>query len=329
MAGGVDALATSDPSAHSVDALGRRPPTPRILLAVAAVVFPPFGLNAVRYQRMSAHVKDDRRRMLHYAAKARLWSFYALGAAFTTFIVGFLVLVFVMNDFAVTKDYLNPKYLALSLPGILKAFGQNVILSVVAYATSLTWGLVLAIARGLPGPAAAPIRFLAVAYIDLFRGLPALLTFLIIGFGLPQTGLPIVTGMNIFASGILAMTVLYGAYLAEILRSGIESVHPSQVAAARSIGLDYGQTMRFVVLPQAVSRMIPPLLSWYISALKDTSLLSVLGLLEAVNVSRIMVTNQSNLSALTGVSLCFLLVTIPLSRLTDRLIRKNQARYGR
>jgi polar amino acid transport system permease protein len=328
MAGGVDAFTTAESSPKDGDALGRRPPTPRLLLGVAALVFPPIGLNAVRYQRQSLRIRDDRKRMLHFAAKARLWAYYALGAAFTTVIVGFVVLVFVMNDFAVTKDYANPKYLAQSLPGILKAFGQNLILSIVAYTTSLTWGLVLAIARSLPGPAATPIRFLAVAYIDLFRGLPALLTFLIIGFGLPQTGLPFVSGMNIFASGILAMTVLYGAYLAEIFRSGIESVHPSQVAAARSIGLDYAQTMRFVVVPQAISRMIPPLLSWYISCLKDTSLLSVLGLLEAVNVSRIMVTNQSNLSALTGVALCFLFVTIPLSRLTDRLIKKNQARYG-
>jgi polar amino acid transport system permease protein len=322
-------LTMSQSSSEAGGTLGRRPPTPWLLLALAAIVFPPLGLNAVRYQRRSLRIKADRKAMLHYAARARLWALYALGAAFTTLIVGFIVLVLVINDFAVTKDYLNPKYLAESLPGIVKAFGQNIVLSVVAYSTSLTWGLILAIARGLPGPAATPIRFLAVTYIDVFRGLPALLTFLIIGFGLPQTGLPIVSGMNIFASGILAMTVLYGAYLAEIFRSGIESVHPSQVAAARSIGLNYGQTLRFVVLPQAITRMIPPLLSWYISALKDTSLLSVLGLLEAVNVSRIMITNQSNLSALTGVSLCFLVVTIPLSRLTDRLIKKNQARYGR
>jgi polar amino acid transport system permease protein len=312
------------------DAQPSVPRVPWLLLLVAAIVFPPIGLMAVVYQRRSLQATGNRRLMLHYAAKARLWAFYALGAGFTTAVVGFLLLVFVLHDFAVTKDYLNPKYLALSLPGIFKAFGTNIVLSIVAYATSVTWGLILAIARGLPGPAAAPIRLMAIVYIDLFRGLPALLTFLIIGFGLPQTGLPIVTGMNIFASGVLAMTVLYGAYIAEIFRAGIESVHPSQVAAARSIGLNYRQTMRYVILPQAVSRMIPPLLSWYISCLKDTSLLSVLGLLEAVNVARIMVTNQSNLSALTGVSLCFLLVTIPLSRLTDHLLKKSQLRgYGR
>lgn len=301
------------------------PATPWLLLLMAVVAFPPLGLMAVRYQRRSRR-EPERPVMLHYAAKARRWAQYALGAGFAMFVSLFVVLVFVVNDFAVTKDYLNPKYLVESLPGIFKAFGQNVVLSVVAYSTSVTWGLILAIGRGLPGPAAAPIRFMAIAYIDLFRGLPALLTFLIIGFGLPQTGLPFVAGMNLFASGVLAMTVLYGAYIAEILRSGIESVHPSQVAAARSIGLTYAQTMRFVVLPQAVSRMIPPLLSWYISCLKDTSLLSVLGLLEAVNVARIMITNQSNLTALTGVSLCFLLITIPLSRLTDHLIKRSAQR---
>jgi polar amino acid transport system permease protein len=317
-------------------ARARTPPeTPVLHLLVALIVFPPTGLVALFYQSRAYLLRDkalaqpgggNRATMLRYAAKAREWGLISLGVGLTIYVVTFLVSIFVVNDFAVTKDYLNPVYLERSLPGIVRAFGQNLVLSVVAYATSVMWGLVLAIARGLPGPAAAPVRAMAVIYIDVFRGLPSLLTILIIGFGLPQTGIPFFSGLDLFASGVLALTVFFGAYMAEVFRSGIESVHASQVAAARSIGLSYVQTMRHVVLPQAISRMLPSLLSWYIAILKDTSLLSVLGLLEAVNVSRIMITNQSNLSALTGIALCYLVVTIPLSRLTDHLVRRSEQR---
>jgi polar amino acid transport system permease protein len=310
------------------EAQQRTPSTPVPLLA-ASLLIPPLGVLAFWHAREAVRTRADRPRMLHHIARSRSLVYYSLGGALTLFVLGFLVAVFTLNDFAVAKDYANPKNFAESMPGVIKAFGTNVILSVIAFAASVVWGLALAIVRGLPGPALAPVRFLATAYVDLFRGLPGLLTILIIAFGLPQTGLPIVSGMDIFASGILTLTILYGAYISEVFRAGIESVHTSQVAAARSIGLTYAQTMRFIVLPQAVLRIVPPLLSWYISILKDTSLLSVLGLLEGVNIARIMVTNQSNLTALTGISLCFLVVTVPLSRLADYLVRRaNSARIG-
>jgi polar amino acid transport system permease protein len=238
-------------------------------------------------------------------------------------IVAFLGAALVLNNFAVADSYFNLPILAAGFPQIARAFISNLWVSVVAEIAAVTWGLILAVARSLPGRAAAPIRFMAVFYIDLFRGLPGLLTILIIGFGLPQTGLPIVSNLDLFASGALALTVVYGAYLAETFRSGIESIHWSQIAAGRAIGLTYVQVMRFVVLPPAIRRVIPPLLNWYISLLKDTSLLSVLGLLEGLNTARILVTAQSNLTALTGVSICFLAVTIPLARLTDYLIRRD------
>jgi polar amino acid transport system permease protein len=297
-----------------------------MLLPVVSVIFPPTGIPAVVFALKAKATSDDRKQMLRFAMKSRLWAQYSFGALFALLIAAFIVSAFVANDYAVTEGYFNLAVLAAGFPQIGKAFITNMWVSVVAEITSLIWGLTLAVARSLPGRAAAPIRFMAICYIDLFRGLPGLLTILIIGFGLPQTGLPIVSNLSLFASGTMALTIVYGAYLAETFRAGIEAVHWSQVAAGRAIGLTYLQVMRFVVLPQALRNVFPPLLNWYISLLKDTSLLSVLGLLEGVNTARILVTAQSNLTALTGVSLCFLAVTVPLARLTDTLIKRNAAK---
>lgn len=297
-----------------------------IALPVASLMFPPTGIPSVIFALRARALVEDRKQMLHYAMRSRLWAQYSFGALFAIGIVAFAIAALTANNYAFADGYFNLAVLGAGLPQIIKAFGTNLWVSIVAQIAAVTWGLILAIARSIPGRAAAPIRFFAILYIDLFRGLPGLLTILIVGFGLPQTGLPFVSGLSIFASGALALTIVYGAYLAETFRSGIEAVHWSQVAAGKAIGLTYFQVMRFVVLPQALRSVIPPLLNWYISLLKDTSLLSVLGLLEGVNTARILVTAQSNLSALTGVSLCFLAVTIPLARFTDYLIKRNAAK---
>ena len=297
-----------------------------MLLPLVSLIFPPTGIPAVLFALRAKSASDNRKQMLHFAMRSRLWAQYSFGALFALLIIAFVGSAFVANNYAVTDGYFNMEVLAAGFPQIGKAFITNVWVSVVAEITSLIWGLTLAVARSLPGRAAAPIRFMAICYIDLFRGLPGLLTILIIGFGLPQTGLPFVSNISLFASGTLALTIVYGAYLAETFRAGIEAVHWSQVAAGKAIGLTHLQVMRFVVLPQALRNAIPPLLNWYISLLKDTSLLSVLGLLEGVNTARILVTAQSNLTALTGVSLCFLAVTVPLARLTDYLIKRNAAK---
>jgi len=309
----------------SKETAGARPFRAGLLLPVAGLVFPPTGIAAIVLALRSRRA-SDRGQMLRYAMQSRLLAQFSFGIAFALLILAFLVAAFTANNYAVAEGYFDPTILAEGFPQIARAFVRNLWVSVVAQCTAVAWGLILAVSRSLPGRAAAPIRIMAIIYIDLFRGLPALLTILIIGFGLPQTGLPIVSNLSLFASGTLALTTVYGAYLAETFRAGIESVHWSQVAAGRAIGLTYAQVMRFVVLPQALRSVIPPLLNWYISLLKDTSLLSVLGLLEGVNTARILVTAQSNLTALTGVSLCFLAVTIPLARFTDYLIRRNAAR---
>lgn len=318
-------MTPADSNASAQGAVEPKPFRAGLALPIAGLIFPPTGIAAMVLALKSRRA-GDRGRMLNYAMRSRLLAQYSFGIAFAILVIAFLVTAFVANNYAVAEGYFDLDVLAAGFPQIAKAFFRNIWVSVVAQICAVTWGLILAVARSLPGRAAAPVRFMAVLYIDLFRGLPALLTILIIGFGLPQTGLPIVSHLSLFASGTLALTTVYGAYLAETFRAGIESVHWSQVAAGRAIGLTYFQVMRFVVLPQALRSVIPPILNWYISLLKDTSLLSVLGLLEGVNTARILVTAQSNLTALTGVSLCFLAVTIPLARFTDYLIRRNAAR---
>lgn len=299
------------------------PTTSVALLVAATVMFVPLGLAALWYARKAKIETLPRATRLHYAARSRLLALYSFGAAFSLAVIAVVIAIFVMNDFRFTRDYFNPEYLVKSFPNVVGAFRTNLVASVVAFAASLIWGLAVALARGLPGPAAAPVRWLAITYIDVFRGLPILLTILIVGYGLPLTGLPLVRDMTTFTAGVIAITSLYGAYIADLFRSGIESVHNSQTMAARSLGLSHIQTMRHVVLPQAFVTIAPPLLGWYISVLKDTSLLSILGILEAVNVARIAVVNQNNLSAYTAVALSFLVVVIPLARLTDHLLARD------
>jgi len=211
-----------------------------------------------------------------------------------------------------------------SWPGIRKGFWLNIKLFMVSEVIVLFWALFIAILRGLPGRAATPIRFLAVAYIDLFRALPAVIVIYMIVFGLPLTGLPIAKTAPIFWLAVLALVLVYGAYVAEVYRSGIESIHWSQTAGARSLGLSYTETMRFVVVPQAVRRIIPPLLNDFIGLQKDTALVGFVGVLDAFNRARIVASNRFNLSAVTGVAIAYIVITIPLAVVTDHLVRRDQ-----
>jgi polar amino acid transport system permease protein len=226
---------------------------------------------------------------------------------------------------------------------------NNIFIFVIAEILVLVWGLAVALARMLPGPAGKPIRALAIAYCDVFRGLPAVVTLYLIGFGLPISGLPElivphIVGLWTDLSGmtpaeyktatrvpvvwwcILALTLTYGAYVAEVYRAGIESIHWSQVSAARSLGLSYMQTMRHVIIPQAVRRILAPLLNDFIGLQKDTALVQVVGVIDAFNQSRIIASAAFNLSAVTIVAILFVLVTIPQARFVDRLIERDNAR---
>jgi len=217
---------------------------------------------------------------------------------------------------------------------VFDGFLLNVKIFIVAEVLVLVWALAVALVRDLPGRAAAPLRWLAVAYVDIFRGLPAIITIYLVVFGLPLSRLAIVPGPDasflgfdqVEMLGIFALVLVYGAYVAEVYRSGIESVHWSQRAAAEGLGLTRGQSMRYVVVPQAVRRVIPPLMNDFIGLQKDTALLNIAGIFEGFAAASNYANNNFNLSSVTGLGIAFVIITIPMTRLTDYLVRRDRAR---
>ncbi|WP_201700249.1 amino acid ABC transporter permease [Paraburkholderia hiiakae] len=232
----------------------------------------------------------------------------------------------VANDAAVSRTFFDVSLIVRSSKAILLAFVTNLEIFAVSAVCILVWALAIAIARTLPGRAGRPIRALAIAYCDLFRGLPVIINIYLIGFGLPLTDLPVLRDLSSNTYAILALTLTYGAYTAEIYRAGIESVHPSQISAARSLGLSYLKTLRFVTVPLAVRGIVPPLLNNMISLQKDTALVAIIGTIDAFNQSKIIASNYFNLSAVTTVAIIFVLATIPQARFVDRLIERDRRR---
>jgi polar amino acid transport system permease protein len=212
-----------------------------------------------------------------------------------------------------------------SFPDILEQFGTNVKLFLVAEVFILIFGLVLAVLRSLPGPVFFPLRLISAAYTDVFRGIPTILLIFLLGFGIPTLGLAGVPTSEFFWATV-ALVLVYSAYVAEVYRAGIESVHPSQEAAARSLGLNRFHALRYVILPQAIRRVIPPLLNDFIGLQKDTALIALLGVLEAFRQSQIEVAGSFNYTPYVATALIFLALTIPLTRLTDWLIARNRRR---
>ncbi len=217
-------------------------------------------------------------------------------------------------------------HLTDSFPQVWRGFRVNVSLMVIAEVFVLAWGLVLALARNTSARALRPVRWAAIAYIDLFRGIPALIVVYMVGFGIPIAGVPWVGDWSLFQLAALALTIVYGAYVAEVYRAGIESVHRSQTSAARSLGLSHTSTMRHVVLPQAVRRVIPPLLNDFIGLQKDTAFVGIIGVLEGFRRAQIYSGNNFNLSSMTGLALMFVVITIPMTRFTDYLLKRDQER---
>ena len=171
-----------------------------------------------------------------------------------------------------------------------------------------------------------PLRWLTVGYIDLFRAIPGLLVIYMVGFGIPIAQVPWLSNWSLYQLAVLALTLVYGAYVAEVYRAGIESIHWSQTAASRSLGLSQGKTMRFVVLPQAVRRVIPPLMNDFIGLQKDTALIGVIGVLDGFRRAQIYAGQNFNLSSFTVLALCYVVITFPMTRFTDRLLRRDQER---
>jgi len=225
----------------------------------------------------------------------------------------------------VRRTFFDWEYFKDSLPEIARAFRLNVKIFLIAEVFILIFALVLAVFRSLPGPVFFPLRALAIVYADFFRGVPTILVIALLGFGAPALqvqGIP----RSVIFWGIVSLVLVYTAYVSEVYRAGIESVHPSQEAAARSLGLTRLQALRHVILPQAVRRVIPPLLNDFIGLQKDTALVGTLGAIEAFNQAAIDTSATFNYTPYVAAAVLFVAITIPLARFTDWLILRDRRR---
>jgi polar amino acid transport system permease protein len=226
----------------------------------------------------------------------------------------------------VLHSFFNLHSFTLAMPDVWAGFQINLKIMVIAEALVLVLALGLALVRGLPGPAAKPLRALAIAYTDFFRGTPIIIVAFFIGFGLPGLQLGFISSFSIETYGVIVLTLVYTAYVTEVYRAGIESVHASQRAAARSLGLTYMQAMRYVVVPQAVRRVVPPLLNDFIGLQKDTALVSVIGVAEAAALAQQFSTKNGDFVSYLVAACFFILITIPLARFTDHIVAQREAR---
>jgi polar amino acid transport system permease protein len=225
----------------------------------------------------------------------------------------------------VQESFFNADIFWATLPEITRALWKNIQLFILAEILILVFALVLAVMRSLPGPVFFPLRLIAVIYIDIFRAVPSVLVIYVLGFGVPGLRLAGVP-TDPFFWGLVALVVVWSAYVAEVYRAGIEAVHPSQDAAARSLGLSRFQSLRFVVLPQAVRRVIPPLLNDFIGLQKDTALVSFIGVIEVFRRTQIEAGGSFNFTPYLVAGLLFLLLTIPLARFVDWLAARDRRR---
>jgi polar amino acid transport system permease protein len=212
-----------------------------------------------------------------------------------------------------------------SFPRILSKFVRNIAIFCIAEVFVLMLALLLAVIRSLPGPVFTPLRILSAAYTDVFRGMPTILVIFLLGYGMPSLNLQGIPDSDFFWA-IVALVLVYSAYVAEVYRAGIQSVHPSQVAAARSLGLSRWQSMRHVVLPQAVRRVIPPLLNDFIGLQKDSALVAFLGVVEGFQQATIIQQSDFNFTPFVALALVYIVITIPQARFVDRLIARDQRR---
>jgi len=249
--------------------------------------------------------------------------------ALVSTVVFFTVLVLVITSSPgwpeVKTAFFNPTVFREAFPEVLRAFWLNIKIFCVAEVFILAFALVIAVLRSLPGPVFFPIRALAIVYTDFFRGIPTILLIFILGFGVPALGLSgVPTSALVWATA--ALIIIYSAYVAEVYRAGIESVHPSQDAAARSLGLSRAQSLRHVVVPQAVRRVVPPLLNDFIGLQKDTALVALIGPVEAFRQAQIDTSATFNFTPYVAAALIFVAFTIPLARLTDWLNERSRRR---
>ncbi len=271
----------------------------------------PWQPSELELSRRKARAKKNRRNAIVAAASSIL-------------VLGSLALIAVTSPGwkSLSDAFFKWTYGVEVLPKILLGFVTNVTLTVIAATCVAIFGLSIALIRTSKSAALTPFRILATLYVDIFRGIPMLLVILLVGFGIPALQLKGLTN-NVLILGTIAVIITYTAYVAEVIRSGILSIHLSQKAAARSLGLNYFQTLRYVILPQAFRRVTPPLLNDLVALIKDTGLVSILGVTDAVRAAQIASSRSFNYTPYVMAAIVFLAITIPLTRFTDRTLRKS------
>lgn len=262
-------------------------------------------------------------RRAHRRRRTRRSSLVA--GASTVVVVGALVTALVTSPGwpAVRATYFDPTKAREALPDVLRGLLLNVEIMLGCGAVIAVLGLVVAVMRTLRGPVTFPLRLLGTVYVDVFRGLPLLLLLLLLGFGMPALDLAGLPSSSLFW-GCTALVLSYTAYVAEVFRAGIESVHPSQRAAARSLGMSHTQALRHVVVPQAVRRVVPALMNDLVSLQKDSGLIAVLGVaIDAIRAAQIRTATDFNYTPYVVAGVLFVCLTVPMARLTDWVARRQ------
>jgi polar amino acid transport system permease protein len=303
-----------------------------VALALATLSVPVYAFRSVvrmlRARQLAADGDTPGARIAMEDSRDDLW--FVAGFGLMALIVAFCAFLLSANDGRVRTVLFDFDLIWRSRRALWRGFWYNVKLFVVAQVLVLVWALLVAIVRQLPGRAFAPVRTLAIAYTDVFRGVPAIIVIYLIVLGFGLAGVPpfdqLSRDAQLFWLSVLALVLVYGAYVAEVYRAGLESIHWSQVAAARSLGLSQLQTLRYVVIPQAVRRIVPPLLNDFVALQKDTALVSIVGVTEVLNNAQLLKNRYFNLSPVTGAALFFLVITIPCTRIVDYMIKRDQRR---
>ena len=268
--------------------------------------------NLVEARRTSAHGREE--------------ALIAMGYATAGITLSLLLMFVLTSNGAVAHTFFDLDTIRQSFSEILHGFWINVWVACVAEVLVLVLGLVVAVVRMLPGRAGAPLRFLATVYADAFRAIPAIIVIFLVVFGIIGSQIPVLSKLPPVWLGLFALTLTYTAYVSEVYRAGLSSIHPSQGAAARSLGLNYAQTLRTVLVPQAIRRVIPPLLNDFIGLQKDTALLSIAGISEAFQVSTYWQSFTFSMSPVIVPAILFILITIPQARFVDYLIERDARR---
>jgi polar amino acid transport system permease protein len=250
----------------------------------------------------------------------------AMGYAAAGLLVALVLLFALTHQGAVAQTFFQLDKIKQSWKEVTRGFWINIWVACVAEVLVLVLGLVVAVIRMLPGRAGAPLRFLATVYADAFRAIPAIIVIFLVVFGIIGSKIPVLSKLPPTWLGLFALTLTYTAYVSEVYRAGLASIHPSQGAAARSLGLSYSQTLRTVLVPQAVRRVVPPLLNDFIGLQKDTALLSIAGISEAFQVSTYWQSFTFSMSPVIVPAILFIIITIPQARFVDFLINRDARR---